>query len=189
MAELTLAIFGLAIPLAQGLFRLHGKLEEIASAPSDIELFKNETYILGTSVNAFQMQCPVSLERLTESKKKKALVHAQALVDHFDIMMKSTETAVKEILSTFDDNLGAIGQLLARVKWILKKPAIAAARNSMILFYAMINMFVNYVFVEALLHENGILREKSIVSSEELTEKLYVLIVLEEAQHHLQARC
>lgn len=143
-AELTLAIFGLAIPIAQGLFKLHGKLEEIASPPSDIELFKNETYILGTSVNAFQLQCPVSLEKLTESKKKKALVHAQALVDHFGIIMKLTETVVKEILSIFDNNLGAVGQFLARIKWILEKPAITAARNLMILFYAMDNMFVNY---------------------------------------------
>lgn len=174
MAELTLAIFGLAIPIAQGLFKLHGKLDEIASAPNDIKLFKNETYILGTSVNTFQMQCPVSLGKLTESKKQKALMHAQAIVDHFDSMMKSTEAATKVILSTFDGKQSTVGQLLARIRWVLNKSSIAAARSSMILFYAMVNMFVNSVIVEALLHENNVLRERGSVSSKEMIEKLYV---------------
>ncbi|KAJ4153527.1 hypothetical protein LMH87_010011 [Akanthomyces muscarius] len=87
-------------------------------------------------------------------------------------MMKSTEAATKVILSTFDGKQSTVGQLLARIRWVLNKSSIAAARSSMILFYAMINMFVNSVIVEALLHENNVLRERGGVSSKEIIEKL-----------------
>lgn len=175
MAELVLAIFGLAIPVAQSLFKLHSKLEQIVDAPNDVELFKNETFILGMSVNTFQMQCPASLAKLTESKRHNALVLARALVDHFDLIMKSIKAATDLILSSFDEDLGAFGQLWARIKWTFKKPAIAEARRSMALFFAMMTMFTTSVIVESLLHENAKLRRERGVSSKEILHKLYVL--------------
>ncbi|KAM3513357.1 hypothetical protein MY11210_003041 [Beauveria gryllotalpidicola] len=168
------AVFGLAIPVAQGLFKLHGKLEEIVGAPNDVKVFKSEILILGISVNNFQMQCPTSLKMLTEPKKQDALLNAQALANHFDMMMKLTERASDMILSTFGWNFGTFGQILARVRWIFKKPAIAEARRSMALFVTLINMFINSVVVESLIHEYKLFMARGSPPSREISDKLCV---------------
>ncbi|OAA43981.1 hypothetical protein BBO_04337 [Beauveria brongniartii RCEF 3172] len=174
MAEPASAVFGLAIPVVQRLFKLHGKLEEIVGAPKDVKIFNSEILILAISVNNFQMQCPALLKVLTEPKKQDALLDAQALANHLDMMMKSTEVASNVILSTFDWNLGTFGKILSRVQWIFRKPAIAEARRSMTLFVTLINMFINSVVVESLIHGYKFFMARGSEPSREISDKLYV---------------
>ncbi|KGQ06512.1 hypothetical protein BBAD15_g8170 [Beauveria bassiana D1-5] len=174
MAEPASAVFGLAIPVVQLLFKLHGKLEEIVGAPKDVRIFNSEMLILAISVNNFQMQSPALLKVLTEPRKQDALLDAQALANHFDMIIKSTEVASNLILSTFDWNLGTFGKILGRVQWIFRKPAIIEARCSMTLFVTLINMFINSVIVESLIQEYKFFMARGSEPSREISDKLYV---------------
>ncbi|KAM3436248.1 hypothetical protein NHJ13734_005188 [Beauveria thailandica] len=168
------AVFGLVIPVVQRLFKLHGKLEEIVGAPKDVKIFNSEMLILAISVNNFQMQCPALLKVLTEPKKQDALLDAQALAKHLNMMMKSTEVASNVILSTFDWNLGTFGKILGRVQWVFRKPAIAEARRSMTLFVTLINMFINSAVAETLIHGYKFFMARGSEPSREISDKLYV---------------
>ncbi|KAM0666204.1 hypothetical protein ACQRIU_004059 [Beauveria bassiana] len=172
MAEPASAVFGLAIPVVQRLFKLHGKLEEIVGAPKDVRIFNSEMLILAISVNNFQMQSPSLLKVLTEPRKQDALLDAQALANHFDMIIKSTEVASNLILSTFDWNLGTFGKILGRVQWIFRKPAIIEARCSMTLFVTLINMFINSVIVESLIQEYKFFMARGSEPSRETSDKL-----------------
>ncbi|PQK15936.1 hypothetical protein BB8028_0006g02580 [Beauveria bassiana] len=172
MAEPASAVFGLAIPVVQRLFKLHGKLEEIVGAPKDVRIFNSEMLILAISVNNFQMQSPALLKVLTEPRKQDALLDAQALANHFDMIIKSTEVASNLILSTFDWNLGTFGKILGRVQWIFRKPAIIEARCSMTLFVTLINMFINSVIVESLIQEYKFFMARGSEPSREISDKL-----------------
>ncbi|KAM3450074.1 hypothetical protein MY3296_006382 [Beauveria thailandica] len=166
------AVFGLVIPVVQRLFKLHGKLEEIVGAPKDVKIFNSEMLILAISVNNFQMQCPALLKVLTEPKKQDALLDAQALAKHLNMMMKSTEVASNVILSTFDWNLGTFGKILGRVQWVFRKPAIAEARRSMTLFVTLINMFINSAVAETLIHGYKFFMARGSEPSREISDKL-----------------
>ncbi|KAM3427720.1 hypothetical protein MY4824_009261 [Beauveria thailandica] len=172
MAEPASAVFGLVIPVVQRLFKLHGKLEEIVGAPKDVKIFNSEMLILAISVNNFQMQCPALLKVLTEPKKQDALLDAQALAKHLNMMMKSTEVASNVILSTFDWNLGTFGRILGRVQWVFRKPAIAEARRSMTLFVTLINMFINSAVAETLIHGYKFFMARGSEPSREISDKL-----------------
>lgn len=172
MAEVALGIFGVVVPVVQGLIKLHDKLEAIRGAPADIKMFKSETKLLALLVKNFQTQCPASLQKMAEPQRQEALAHAKAFVKHFHIVKKLTDAAGDVILRTFDSNMGALEQLFAHILWTFRKSAIAEARDSMRLFVGMINMFNNALVAESLLYQNTRLRERKASSSRELQNKL-----------------
>ncbi|KAJ6783254.1 hypothetical protein PWT90_07500 [Aphanocladium album] len=154
MAELALAVFGVALPLAQAAFAIHARLGQIRHAPAEILLFMSETHSLGICVQEFRLKWSDAIEKLSSDKKQEAVEQLAHMDEYLSLVDKNMKSASNIAWKAFASNDATIWEhFWARWKWVSKKDDLLQARYSMTLLVTFIHMIEHRIFMERLLEE------------------------------------
>lgn len=172
--KVAMDVAGLAIPLVQTLFGLNDQLRKIRYAPMDINLFRSQTNTLTGLITLFKSQYPDSVQTLDTDQPQQEEALAKDLFEQFAIVVRLADAATGAILRIFVDAEGAAWQLVARCKWVFKKPMADEARLAMVVFSTSFHLYLLLTKLGALQREVDILRAQNKMPPPELEENLYV---------------
>lgn len=174
MAELTLAVFGVAVPMAEGLIKISRKLNEVKNAFRDIGIFEKETFNLGRLVLDFHTNCEDSLQHLDKNKAQERLQLARSFLEHLQMIIEMTQSVAGLVITATGDYGGAWRQYMLRWKWVLKKSLIKETRETMQLFILLLRAFGTNILIEGLHRRISNLEATGVSISADLRGRLYV---------------
>ncbi|KAI1081444.1 hypothetical protein F5B20DRAFT_65038 [Whalleya microplaca] len=129
-------------------------LENIRSAPKEIEYFLHETSIFTALLYYFQQTAGDVAEKLDDKLKQKRTKLVRMIGRQCNVVKGGFADLVKRFKQVNGTEISPVDALWARILWLLKKPDVVGLRLSLESAKANVSLLSNLFILEALMKKN-----------------------------------